>query len=65
MFGKQIYVNVVLEQMPVLPELNESTISTEKVREVSNEIKSGKPAGLDRFSVESLKKCGAVLERLN
>ena len=49
----------------MLGDLNGRAISLEEVRKALNEMKSGKTQGLDRFSVEYLKKGGmAVLEWL-
>ena len=50
----------------MLGDLNERVISLEEEREAVNEMKSGEAPGLDRFTVECLKKGGmAVLEWLN
>ena len=60
-------INVVGNfRMPaVLGGLNERAISLVEVREAVNETKSDKAPGLDRFSLECLKKGGtAVLEWL-
>ena len=45
-------------RMPVLGDLNERAITLEEVGEAVNEMKSGKPPGLDGSPVECLKKCG-------
>ena len=49
----------------MLGDLNERAISLEEVVEAVNEMRSGKPPGLNGFPVECLKKGGmAVLEWL-
>ena len=61
---REANINVVGNwRMPVLGDLNERAISLEEVREVVNEMKSGKAPRLNGFPVECLKKGGtAVLE---
>ena len=55
-------INVVGNwRMPALGDLNESSISLEKVGEAVNEMKSGKAPWLDGFSVECLKKGGMAV----
>ena len=59
-------INLTVDwRMPVMGELNKSTLSTEEVREAANEMKSGKAPGLVGFPVNCLKECGIqVLEWL-
>ena len=63
---REANINVVGNwRVPGLTDLNERAISLEGKGEAVNEIKSGKTPGLNKFSVECLKKGGtAVMEWL-